>query len=238
MAENNIYQRIVDLIGVDALERLHRHGFTVSDDSLVATFVDEHRGSNARIRETAAATMRACGLMTTRVEYRHEEGRTQLIVTHPAGDEQGLVTRIVRALRGDLGADTEEAAYDTNEVPISSKGHGVRETEPPATEPPPPPVQEPAQPSPRPPPPDVPAAAPAPPSVPQRAPVAAVVRLLSASVMGLSLAGLVKVAGGRMEETAIAAALEEGKKTGAISFYLSSDEPPVEVYTAKNGAPS
>lgn len=124
MAES-IHNRAVDLIGEEAVLRLRAHGFEVCEPAALDRFLDEHRKSNARIREAAAATMRACEMMTARTEIEITAHGPRLVVTFPIGDEMAFARMVAEHL-SDLWDAPEgtrvahEKTTDTNNVEVRS----------------------------------------------------------------------------------------------------------------------
>ena len=64
------------------------------------------------------------------------------------------------------------------------------------------------------------------------------VRLLKSTPMGLSYAGILKATTDRFPPEMLLPTIADGEKAGAISFYMSDDDPPVKVYTDSKGRPS
>ena len=125
------HKRVVDLIGKEAADTLELHGFGIVAQASIDKFVAEHKASTARVREVAAATMRAAGLMTVRTEITAIEGNPSIIVTHPLGDEDGLALEIAGILsklyhprpggRAPTDEEKERLTKDTNDVDIQAK---------------------------------------------------------------------------------------------------------------------
>lgn len=130
MASNNIWKKAVDLIGEDAVRKLALHGLGVVDEAAIARFLDEHRKSNERLRQAAAASMSALGVTTYRLEIILRDGVPTVIATAPTGEEQELA-RIAAATvaeqwdppegwqRRIIAPDTVER--DTTDVDIQAK---------------------------------------------------------------------------------------------------------------------
>ncbi len=121
-----IVLKIIDLIGAAAYEKLTRHGFVVVETTLVEKFKREHKASNDRIRETAAAAMRAIGIDAARVEpvYGADGEVARLIFTAPSIDEGRFARSVGDFVKDALfptgapeGAKRSDAPiYDTNDV--------------------------------------------------------------------------------------------------------------------------
>lgn len=111
--------KIIDLIGTDALEMLTRHGFVVAEWGLVEKFRREHKASNDRIRETAAAAMRAIGTDAARVEpiYGPDGEVTRLIFTTPSMNEPEFA-RIVGDFVKDALFPTVRPGTQRSDAPV------------------------------------------------------------------------------------------------------------------------
>lgn len=123
----DIWNKAVDVVGIEALEKLARHDLVVGDRAMLDRFVAEQKKSNDRIRETAAAAMRAIGIETMRVEIVYTDGNPVIIATAPAGDERELALTAARLLfdlweppEGWRRRDVPSAPHvgDTTDVPI------------------------------------------------------------------------------------------------------------------------
>jgi hypothetical protein len=127
-----IATKVVDLIGPAALAKLQRHGFSMVSEAEVKRFLEEHKKSNARIRETAAAAMRAIGIHAVRVESEEDaRGGVRFIFTAPSYDEPRMAETIVRELQARWypPAETKPATTpltDTNDVPMVAAPLGDR----------------------------------------------------------------------------------------------------------------
>lgn len=140
---NEIFERAAAAIGADAVAELSEYGLYVIDAAALARYKLEQRKSNDRIRETAAATMKAAGVMTTRVEIEICDGLPRIIVTFPAGDEKAFAREVGRVMASLWQPDdppegmrvvTPESAAaapwgDTTEVDTHAVGPGVASEE-------------------------------------------------------------------------------------------------------------
>jgi hypothetical protein len=119
-----IRNRAIDLVGVENVELLERHGLVPADRRGVESFLEEHRKSNQRIRETAAAAMRALDVDTFRLELAIQDGIPIVIATAPSGNEEDLArvagNALVHAWVPPEGW-TERAVHvhDTNDVTVA-----------------------------------------------------------------------------------------------------------------------
>lgn len=125
----SIWDRAVDLVGEEAMRRLHTHGFAVVGIPELDGFLDEHRKSHERTQEVAAATLRAVGRTSVRLEINTDRGGgTTIIATVPGGNEKEAVIQAAKVLAS-MWAPPEgwerispgEDAYDTTEVPIAAQ---------------------------------------------------------------------------------------------------------------------
>ena len=87
---NSIWKKAADLVGDDVIRKLARHGYSVVEVAAIDRFMSEHRKSNDRLREAAAASMRALGVVTVRLEMVDNDGTPTVIATAPMGKEQEM----------------------------------------------------------------------------------------------------------------------------------------------------
>lgn len=120
-----ITARVLDLIGPDALAKLHRHGFAVAELAAVQRFREEYREDKDRIRETAAAAMRAIGIDSVRVELVSNSNGvlTSLICTAPCFDELQFAKAVGDVVKDHIfppagAVQSETPPYNTNNVPF------------------------------------------------------------------------------------------------------------------------
>lgn len=148
-SQQHFNQRVVDLIGQDAIDKLHRAGMAVLDPAMVNRYHDEIDASNKRIRLTAATAMHAIGLDAVMVTIQRDarDRVSGLIVTAPEHDEQKFAALVAAELRrenalgtaklGTAKLDTAEG-YDTNDVPTHTKPVPPSTPDKPLAEPAPP----------------------------------------------------------------------------------------------------
>lgn len=143
-SQQHFNQRVVDLIGQDAIDKLHRAGMVVLDPAMVSRYHDEIDASNKRIRATAAVAMHAIGLDAVMVTIQRDDRDrvSGLIVTAPEHDEQKLAALVAAELRRENALGTAKLkpgeAYDTNDVPTHTKPVPPSTPDKPLAEPAPP----------------------------------------------------------------------------------------------------
>lgn len=94
-----IYQRAVAVIGEEAIARLHAVGLVITSNDRLRVLRDDHKAEAQRLRDLSEGAMRAAGATAMRVEMQSDGERlTQIIVTHPSGDEAMLAHAVIRLM--------------------------------------------------------------------------------------------------------------------------------------------
>lgn len=129
MPENDIWRRAVDLVGKLVLEKLALHGLVVVDRGALDRFLNEHRQSNDRLRAAAAASMKAVGLVSLRLEIVVRDGVPTVIATAPIGQERELARHAAAVIANEWDPPEGWARRkresspdrDTNDVDVYAK---------------------------------------------------------------------------------------------------------------------
>lgn len=127
--DKDIWNKGVELVGLEVLEKLGRHGLAVADRRSLDEFLEEQRKSNTRIRETAAAAMRAIGIDTYRLELVVVDGKPTIIATAPSGNEKDLAMVAASAIASAWSppdgwtemAPSEGRLHETTNVAVCGK---------------------------------------------------------------------------------------------------------------------
>jgi carbamoylphosphate synthase small subunit len=87
-----------DIIGAEALAKLEAAGFSIMSSTAVRTWVAEAEESRDRIKKVAKAAIRAADTRALLVEVFRSNGKIQVLVCDPDGNEKQTIRRIVEAI--------------------------------------------------------------------------------------------------------------------------------------------